>query len=68
MIRKSQVLTAKDQFKDEKDVEENSPYTIYYFPGDKPCYRMQMRPDGKFSNEFGKGFFDEASNLAFEIF
>ena len=29
---------------------------------------MRFRKNGKFANEFGAGFFDEAANLAFEIF
>ena len=28
---------------------------------------MTFCADGRFKNEFGKGFFDEAANLAFEI-
>jgi len=28
---------------------------------------MKYRIDGKFSNEFGPGFFDEANNLLFDI-
>ena len=34
---------------------------------EKPYYEMKYQKDGNFSNDFGKGFFDEASNLAFEI-
>ena len=67
MIRKAQVLTAKEKFKDEKDVSENSLYTIYYFPVEKPAYRMIMEPSGKFKNPFGAGFFDEAAKLHMEI-
>lgn len=67
MIRKAQVLTAKEKYKDEKDVEENSPYAIYYFPVDKPRYRMKMDANGKFVNSFGNGFFDEAAKLHMEI-
>ena len=29
---------------------------------------MVYKTDGKFSNEFETGFFDAASNLAFELF
>ena len=54
----------------------NNPFHVYYFPHDewlyggedpeKP-YEMIFREDGRFSNEFGGGFFDEATNLAFEL-
>lgn len=57
-----------------------NPFRVYYFPQDEWSnrkegvfdeenlpYEMVFRPDGKFSNEFGSGFLDEATNLAFEI-
>ena len=37
------------------------PYRVYYFPANDIPYQMNYRPDGKFSNKFGSGFFDEAS-------
>lgn len=53
-----------------------NPFHVYYFPHDewlysggdpeKP-YEMIFREDGRFSNEFGSGFYDEATNLAFEL-
>ncbi len=57
-----------------------NPFRVYYFPQDEWSnrkegvfdeenlpYEMVFRSDGKFSNEFGSGFLDEATNLAFEI-
>lgn len=32
------------------------------------CRQMFFREDGRFSNEFEPGFYDIASNLAFELF
>ena len=64
LIRRSQVIVAENS--DNK--QWKNPFAVYYFPEDKDPYSMNYRPDGKFSNEFGKGFFDEASNLAFQIF
>lgn len=63
LIRRSQVIVADNN--DEKWV---NPFAVYYFPDDDTPYAMEYRKDGKFSNEFGTGFFDEASNLAFKIF
>ena len=71
LIRKTQVLVSKENFEDKSSMKENNPFKVYYFDGekkDKLYYSMEYRTDGKFSNEFGTGFFDTASNLAFELF
>lgn len=71
LIRKTQVLVAREGYEDEASMKNNNPFKVYYFDGeneDKPYYSMEYRTDGKFSNEFGTGFFDTASNLAFELF
>ena len=71
LIRKTQVLVSKENYEDNSSMKENNPFMVYYFDGenkDKPFYSMEYRTDGKFSNEFGTGFFDTASNLAFELF
>ena len=68
LIRKSQVLVAKEHFASQEELLKESPFKVIYFPGDgKLPYDMLYRPDGKFANEFGHGFFDEASNLVFDI-
>lgn len=68
LIRRSQVIVAKERYGNEVDLRKNSPFKVIYFPGEgKLPYDMLYRPDGKFSNEFGTGFFDEASNLIFDI-
>ena len=69
VIRKTQVFVAEKNYKDEKELKENNPFKVYYFPGDETLpYKMTYRKDGKFSNKFRPGFFDEAANLAFKIF
>ena len=40
---------------------------VYVPVGDKP-YNMSYLDDGRFSRPFGPGFFDEADNLATELF
>lgn len=68
LIRKSQVLVAKEHFASQEELLKASPFKVIYFPSDgKFPYDMLYRPDGKFENEFGHGFFDEASNLIFDI-
>lgn len=67
LVRKIQTLVAKRNYENEEAMNANNPFKVYYVPrGEKP-YEMMFRTDGKFSNEFGPGFFDEASNLLFEI-
>lgn len=69
LIRKTQVIV-KNNFNDiDRPLKEN-PFKVYYFnssSNEKPYYEIEYQNDGNFFNDFGRGFFDEASNLAFEI-
>lgn len=67
LIRKTQVYVKNLK---EQGANTVNPFSVYYVPkdGDHKPYKMEYREDGKFINEFGPGFFDEASNLAFELF
>ena len=67
LVRKTQVIVAKQNFADENEIKEKNPFMVYYFPTDGVPYQMLYRKDGNFSNEFGAGFYDEASSLLFEI-
>jgi len=67
LIRKAQVLVAQHKYESEEELNEDNPFKVYYIPNDTEPYEMAFNIDGRFKNEFGKGFFDEASNLAFEI-
>lgn len=68
LIRKAQVHVAQAKYNNEDELDQKCPYSVIYVPehGEKP-YAMEFCTDGRFKNEFGKGFFDEATNLAFEI-
>ena len=69
LIRKTQVIV-KEKYKGKKQSFKNNPFKVYYFnasDSEKPYYEIVYQRDGSFENDFGKGFFDEASNLAFEI-
>lgn len=68
LVRKVQVLVAQEKYESEKELNKNNPFSIMYFQQNDDPYEMEFRTDGKFSNDFGEGFYDEASNLAFEIF
>ena len=62
LVRKTQVIVANM-----KEGEMN-PFNVVYVPaGDKP-YNMDYLYDGRFARPFGSGFFDEADNLAMELF
>ena len=68
LIRKLQYLTAKKVIKPE-DTQ------LYYFhhpdripKGEKQIYPINIRKDGSLTKNFGSGFFDEAGNIALELF
>ena len=69
LIRKLQYLTAKKEIKP-------SDTQLYYFhhpnkkipDGEKQIYPINIREDGSLTKNFGTGFFDEASNIALELF
>ncbi|WBX78102.1 AAA family ATPase [Tenacibaculum ovolyticum] len=63
ILRKSQI-TVKSL--NNENLEE-LPFAVYYFDKEKGPYEMNYNNDGKFSNEFGSGFFDVSTNLAFDI-
>ena len=66
MIRKSQVLVNENEYGNQDSLNPN-PFKTFYFPvSDKP-YEMRYRKDGKFMDEFKKGFFEVSSDLAFDI-
>ncbi len=67
LIRKSQVLVAEMGFTSNKETEEKCPFQSYYIPLQGKPYSLGYRKDGKFKEDFGSGFYDEASNLAFDI-
>lgn len=65
LVRRSQVLWAEMNLKDEGKVE--NPFKVYYFPQEGLPYEMNYLPSGRFENSFGKGFFDEASASALAL-
>lgn len=62
LIRKSQVLVANANYADDKDLEDNSPFVVYYLPADAGTpYQMHYKTTGGFVEKFGTGFFDAAT-------
>ena len=66
LIRKTQVLISKNQYTNQESLYKNSPFKVYYIPKNDKPYEMIYRQDGNFENDFGTGFYDEATNLAFQ--
>lgn len=65
IIRKMQILTAEKKMK-QADI------LIYYFnerktENESKVFKIEVKPNGSLSNEFGQGFFDEATNLKIEL-
>lgn len=69
LVRRSQVLVAEAKYKDEQELAEKCPFNVYYFPeiGSGEPYDMEFRCDGRFKQDFGDGFYDEADKLAYKI-
>lgn len=67
LIRRTQSLVKKLGAADAEKLQEVNPFCVFYFPDSDNAYKMQYRTDGKFSNKFGSGFFDEAYNQTLEI-
>ena len=67
LIRKSQVIVAGLKYSSNQEAEETCPFRTYYMPNNSKPYSLGYRKDGKFAEEFGSGFYDEATNLAFDI-
>lgn len=61
LIRRLQVRVA------EKKISPEDVSVIYVDENSHP-YNMGLKENGKFSQEFGSGFFDEADNAAIELF
>lgn len=64
LIRKTQLFVKEKEL---QIAPNENPFSVIYFDEDKIAWSMQYREDGKFKNEFGTGFFDESTNLAFEL-
>lgn len=69
----NQVIEGYNWWDDISQELEGNPFHVYYIPHNELSenpevpYELKFRKDGRFSNEFGSGFYDVSSDLAFEI-
>lgn len=66
LIRRTQLFVAENQYTNQEGLNPN-PFKVHYFDVTKGPYEMNYRNDGRFTNEFGTGFFDVNSNLIFDL-
>lgn len=66
ILRRSQVIVAENEY--EVAPNEN-PFYVYYFPKDpnQQPYRLEYDTTGRFKQNFGDGFFDEATNSTMKL-
>ncbi|WP_290863095.1 AAA family ATPase [Flavobacterium sp.] len=71
IIRRSQVMNAKEEFALDSDDINPTPFSTIYFNSDTEsdiiAYSMNYQPDGTFENAFGNGFFDASSSSTLEL-
>ena len=67
MIRKSQLLVAKEKYNDVKTLLKENPFKVIYFPQKEKPFDMGWNIYGHFKNFFDEGFFDVASNDALAV-
>jgi predicted ATPase len=75
LIRKMQYLVAKEYLHTSKDgiCITNDRVNIYYINSEKDkegrkAYEINITKNGQLTESFGKGFFDETTNLQFELY
>ena len=69
LVRKSQVIVAAKEYKNQEELDQKCPFKIYYIPRQEEGvpYDMGYQLNGKFKNKFGKGFLDVADSLMLEL-
>lgn len=67
LIRRSQVIVAEKRYKDEYELKNKCPFKVYFYPEDSLPYDMEYQTNGRFTKDFERGFFDEASRNALQL-
>ncbi|MEM1121074.1 MAG: AAA family ATPase [Bacteroidota bacterium] len=65
LLRKTQLLVKNNEYEVAPNV---NPFSVIYFDkASLSCWKMEYRPDGKFVEKFGSGFYDETTKLVYEL-
>lgn len=64
LIRRTQLIVKQNEY--EVAPNEN-PLSVLYFDKEMKQWPMRYREDGKFIDEFGKGFYDESAKLTLNL-
>lgn len=67
LIRRTQVIVANENYKDQKDVDENNKFRVYYFPKKEMAFDMGYTQNGRFIEKFDSGFFDVSSENSLNL-
>lgn len=68
LLRRTQYMVACSKYENNEDLKKNCPFKVFYFPEKGTAYDMQYRTNGKFTQSFGEGFFDEADKWAIKMY
>lgn len=64
LIRNTQLIVKENEY----EIKPNlNPFSVFYFDKDMKQWKMNYRQDGKFIEEFGKGFYDESAILTLKL-
>lgn len=64
LVRKTQLIVKNNEY----EVTPNyNPFSVIYFDDKNAQWNMRYRADGKFIDEFGKGFYDESASLTLSL-
>lgn len=67
LIRRTQVMVAKEHYSDEETLEKENPFKVYFFPAEGLPFDMGYKISGRFIKKFDYGFFDEATKWYLKI-
>ena len=68
LLLRTQYMVASAHYKNEEDLKEKCPLKVYYIPENGTAYDMQYQINGKFTQSFGEGFFDEADKWVMKMY
>ena len=68
LLRHTQFMVASAKYESAEELQKKCPMKVFYFPEQGTAYDMQYRTNGKFTQSFGEGFFDEADKWVMKMY